>query len=77
MPKGNSLWARPTSSKLVRRRGEYMVLITTVKPPVGADEYTPPPTEKEIVPGEWRNGSQRFTVPEDGKSDANFDMTSR
>ncbi len=57
--------------------GEYMVLITTVKPPVGADEYTPPPTEKEIVPGDWRNGSQRFTVPEDGKTDVSFDMTSR
>lgn len=57
--------------------GEYMVMITTVKTPAGADEYTPPPTEKEIVPGQWRNGSQRFTVPEDGKTDVTFDMTSR
>jgi hypothetical protein len=57
--------------------GEYMVMITTVKTPAGADEYTPPPTEKEIVPGDWRNGSQRFTVPADGKTDVSFDLTSR
>jgi len=57
--------------------GEYMVMITTVKSPVGADEYTPPPTEKEIVPGQWRNGSERYTVPEVGTKDANFAMTSR
>jgi hypothetical protein len=57
--------------------GEYMVMITTVKQPAGADEYTPPPTEREIVPGQWRNGSQRFSVPDGGTKDANFDMTSR
>jgi hypothetical protein len=57
--------------------GEYMVMITTVKTPQGADEYTPPPTQKEIVPAAWRNGSQRYSVPEGGTTDANFEMTGR
>lgn len=56
--------------------GEYTVMITTVKSDPNADEYTPPPTQKEVVPGEWRNGSQRFTVPPGGTKDANFEMKS-
>jgi hypothetical protein len=57
--------------------GEYMVMISTVKSDPNANEYTPAPTQKEIVPSDWRNGSQRFTVPADGTTSANFEMKSR
>jgi hypothetical protein len=54
--------------------GEYLVFITTVKQPPGGMEDTPPPTKREIVPAAYRDGSTRFTVPEGGTPDANFDM---
>jgi hypothetical protein len=57
--------------------GEYMLMIATVMSPPNADEMTPAPTQKEVVPARWRNGSERFTVPEGGTKDANFDMASR
>jgi hypothetical protein len=57
--------------------GEYMLMIATVMSAPDADEMTRPPTQKEVVPPEWRNGSQRFTVPEGGTSEANFAMKSR
>ena len=53
--------------------GEYAVIITTVN----TAEDNPPPTQQEIVPAHWRNGSQRFTVPGGGTKDANFEMSSR
>lgn len=54
--------------------GEYMVYITTVKQPPNALEDTPPPTQKEIVPTEFRDGSKRITVPADGLKTADFGM---
>jgi hypothetical protein len=57
--------------------GEYVLMIATVISPPNADEMTPPPTQKEVVPAEWRNGSQRYTVPEGGTTEANFAMKSR
>jgi hypothetical protein len=57
--------------------GDYTVMIATVLSSPTANETTPPPTQKEIVPPLWRNGSQRFTVPDGGTKDANFSMKSR
>ncbi len=57
--------------------GEYFVNITTVKPIPGADESTPPPTQKEIIPMAYRDGSQRIVIPAGGTSAANFDISSR
>ena len=57
--------------------GEYMVMITTVKQAPGGMEDSPAPTQKEIVPAAFRDGSKRFTVPEGGVKDANFDMKSK
>jgi hypothetical protein len=57
--------------------GDYMLMIATVMTNPNADEMTPPPTQKEVVPARWRNGSERFTVPEGGTKEANFEMTGR
>lgn len=57
--------------------GEYFVNITTVKPIPGADESTPPPTQKEIIPMAFRDGTQRIVIPAGGTSAANFDISSR
>jgi hypothetical protein len=57
--------------------GEYTVMIATVLSSPTADEMTPAPTQQEIVPPMWRNGSQRFTVPDGGTNEANFNMKSR
>jgi hypothetical protein len=52
---------------------EYLVMITTVKQdPNSADGAPVDPTQKEVVPSAFRNGTQRFTVPEGGTKDANF-----
>jgi hypothetical protein len=39
-------------------------------------EGAPPPAQKKVVPDDWRNGSQPYSVPEGGTVDANFDLTS-
>jgi hypothetical protein len=57
--------------------GEYMLMIATVMTDPNADEMTPPPTQKEVVPARWRNGTERYTVPAGGTKEANFEMTSR
>jgi hypothetical protein len=57
--------------------GEYMLMIATVLSQPNADEMTPPPTQKEMVPAKWRNGTERFTVPDGGTKEADFAMTSR
>jgi hypothetical protein len=57
--------------------GEYMLMIATVVTDPGADEMSRPPTQREVVPAEWRNGSRRYTVPEGGTTEANFAMKSR
>ena len=57
--------------------GEYLVVITTVKQDPGAMEDSPVPTQKEVVPAAYRDGSTRTTVPEGGKKSVNFDMKSR
>lgn len=57
--------------------GEYLVIITTVKTDPNAHEGTPVSTQKEVVPVAWRNGSQRFEVPEGGTKEVNFEMKSR
>jgi hypothetical protein len=56
--------------------GEYMVFITTVKSDPSGMEGAPPPAQKEVVPDDWRNGSQRYSVPEGGTIDASFDLRS-
>jgi hypothetical protein len=56
--------------------GEYMVFITTVKSDPSGMEGAPPPAQKEVVPDDWRNGSQRYRVPEGGTMDASFDLKS-
>ncbi len=57
--------------------GEYLIQITTVKVEVPEGAPTPPNTPREIVPIAYRDGSTRYTVPEGGKTDANFDIKSR
>jgi hypothetical protein len=57
--------------------GEYMLMIATVMTDPNADEMTPPPTQREVVPSRWRNGTEKFTVPDGGIKDANFAMKSR
>jgi hypothetical protein len=57
--------------------GDYLVFISTVKGDPTGLEMAPAPTQKEIVPTAFRDGSTRFTVPEGGTKDANFDMKSR
>lgn len=54
--------------------GAYRVSMTTVEPPVGANELTVLP--KERVPATFKNG-QEFEVPPDGTKEANFLVTSR
>lgn len=57
--------------------GEYMLMIATVLSQPNADEMTPPPTQKEVVPPQWRNGTERFTVPAGGMKEAKFEMKTR
>jgi len=53
--------------------GTYMVLITTVKSDPNAPD-TAQPTQKEIVPAAFNDGSKRFDVPATGTKDVNFDI---
>ncbi len=55
--------------------GEYSVFITSVKIPPNVDETTKIPPDP--VPPKWRDGSQKFTVPENGSTEANFAIVSR
>jgi hypothetical protein len=55
--------------------GEYRLMITTVTG--GTMEDSPLPTEKEVVPGNYRNGSMKFTIPAGGTQDANFDLKTK
>jgi 5-hydroxyisourate hydrolase-like protein (transthyretin family) len=55
--------------------GEYSVFITSVKIPPGASETTRIPPDP--VPVKWRDGSQKYTVPPGGATDANFVISSR
>jgi hypothetical protein len=64
----------PDKSKNGAVPGEYTIIITTVKQAAGGMEDTPVPTQKEVVPTAFRDGSTRYTVPEGGAKDANFDM---
>jgi hypothetical protein len=54
--------------------GEYMIIIATVKSNPADD--APVPTQKEVVPAEYRSGLKRFTVPPGGTKSANFDINS-
>jgi hypothetical protein len=54
--------------------GRHSVTITTAATsPAGDDSALP---EGERVPREWRDGSQRFEVPPQGTSTADFELTS-
>jgi hypothetical protein len=53
--------------------GTYMVMITTVKSDPNAPEGAQP-TQKEIVPAAFNDGSKRFDVTATGTKDANFDI---
>lgn len=55
--------------------GEYRLMITTVTG--GSMEDSPLPTEKEVVPTEYRSGAMKFTVPAGGTNEANFDLKSQ
>ena len=55
--------------------GEYSVFITSVKIPPDVDETTKIPPDP--VPPKWRDGSQKFTVSENGSTEANFAISSR
>lgn len=55
--------------------GEYTVIIATVKSDPKGD--SPTPAQREVVPTEYRNGSQRFVIPEGGTREADFHMKSR
>jgi hypothetical protein len=57
--------------------GEYRLTITTVKMTGSGMETDPPPTQKEVVPPNFVNGMQKFTVPAEGTTEANFDLHSR
>jgi hypothetical protein len=57
--------------------GEYLVMITTVKQTGSGLESDPPPTQREVVPMAYRDGTTKFTVPAEGTTSANFTMTSR
>lgn len=62
----------PASGAVV---GEYRLMITTVVG--GSMEDSPIPTQKEVVPPQYRDGSQKFTVPPEGNTSANIDLQSR
>jgi hypothetical protein len=57
--------------------GTYRLIIATVKPIPGADESTPPPKQKEVVPMAYRDGSMEVVVPEDGATDLKYELKSR
>ncbi len=54
--------------------GSYRLMITTVKQPPGADELTPPPTQKEIVPSGYSDGSHPIDVPEGGLPELKLEL---
>jgi len=55
--------------------GEYIVTLTTAVPKPADNETTPLPPER--VPRKYRDGTLRFTVPEGGTNEANFEMKIR
>jgi hypothetical protein len=55
--------------------GEYRLMVTTVVG--GTMEDSALPTQKEVVPPHYRDGSQKFTVPTAGTTAANLDLRSR
>jgi hypothetical protein len=57
--------------------GVYSVFVSTVKPIPGADESTPPPAQREVVPQAYRDGSTRIDVPEGGVQDLELNLDSR
>jgi len=50
--------------------GEHVVTISTAT--VSGTEGEPPQGER--LPEEWRDGSQRYTIPVGGTAEANFDV---
>jgi hypothetical protein len=56
--------------------GEYVVMITTVKPDPN-DPEGHNPKQKEIVPPAFTDGSKRFTIPAGGTKVANYDIKTR
>jgi hypothetical protein len=63
---------RPGSGAAV---GDYRLMITTVTG--GSMEDSPLPTQKEVVPGNYRSGMMKFAIPAGGTQDANFDLKSK
>ena len=56
--------------------GLHRVRVTTKAPPQDpADDRAP--VFKEIIPRQWRDGSQTFDVPPEGTNQADFKLTSR
>jgi hypothetical protein len=52
--------------------GEYSVIIATVMS--DASDVAPATRQKEVVPERFRNGSEKFTIPAGGTTDAKFAM---
>jgi hypothetical protein len=52
----------------------YIVAITTLKADPNSPDGSPPPGQKEVVPARFRDGSERFVVPEGGNRAANFNL---
>ena len=52
----------------------YIVVITTVKADPNSPDGTPLPGQREVVPAKFRDGSERFVVPEGGNRAANFNL---
>ena len=55
----------------------YIVAITTVKADPNSPDGSPPPGQKEVVPAKFRDGSERFVVPEGGTKEATFAIKTR
>ena len=53
--------------------GEYRVRITSIKVPEKVDEMTKLPPER--VPAPYRDGSEKLTVPAEGNTAANYEIS--
>jgi hypothetical protein len=55
----------------------YILVITTIKAEPNSPDGSPPPGQKEFVPATFRDGSERFVVPEGGDRGVNFNLKTR
>jgi len=55
----------------------YMLIVTTAKPDPSSSDGALLPGQKEVVPIKYRDGSERFVVPEGGNKSAAFQLKTR